>query len=157
MNHAIYGKKLSRSTDERKRLIKNLMKSLIQHGAIKTSKAKAQAVRGSVEKLITKAKKGTDVSKRQVIATLSDRKTAQQIIEMAQTRFTSRTSGYTRITRIGIRLGDATEQVILSFVDEKVTAEVVNVTKKSTTEKADTSTKNEVKKEKKAKTVKKDK
>ena len=125
MRHNVYGKQLSRNTDERKRLIRNLMVSLIEHGAVKTSRAKAQAVRSEIEKMITKAKKGTDFSKRDLVAHLGDRVIAQTLIEMSGTRFAARTSGYTRIIKLGKRVGDATEEVLFSFVDEAVTQEVI--------------------------------
>jgi len=98
---------------------------MILHGKIKTTKAKAQAVRGDIEKLITKAKKGTDPMRRDIFAAIADRSIVDQLMEMAKTQFTSRNSGYTRITKLGTRLGDATEMVLLSFVDEKVVTEVI--------------------------------
>lgn len=125
MRHGIFGKQLSRSSNERKALIRNIMRSLVLHGSIKTSKAKAQASRSAMEKLITKAKKGTDAAKRDVLAHLPDKEVAKKLIAMSETRFASRNSGYTRIIKMGARFGDSSEQVILSFVDEEITQEVV--------------------------------
>lgn len=153
MRHRYSGKKLSRNTDERKQLLRNLTKSMIISGAIKTSKAKAQAVRGSIEKAITKAKKGTDVSKRNLLSEITDKSLVEKLIEMSQTRFAGRNSGYTRIVKIGPRRGDATEEVILSFVDEEIKAEVIapattgKPEKKSSVVKALETKKDEVKKE----------
>jgi large subunit ribosomal protein L17 len=156
MRHHYFGKQLSRNTDERKRLIRNLSNSLITVGMITTSKAKAFAIRASVEKLITKAKKNTEVSRRQILADLGDRRIVDTLIEMSKVRFSSRNSGYTRITKIGPRRGDATEMVILSFVDEEVKTEVI---KPETAKKEKTEKKAEKKVEeapkKKAKTTKK--
>jgi large subunit ribosomal protein L17 len=101
------------------------MKSMIVHGNIKTTRAKAQAVRSELEKLITKAKKGTEAMKRDILSRLNDRKITNQLMEMAKTQFGNRNSGYTRMVKIGPRQGDATEMVVLSFVDEKVVTEVL--------------------------------
>lgn len=130
MHHHVYGKKLSRSSNERTGLRRNLMKSMIVHGNIKTTKAKAQAVRSEIERLITKAKKGTEVMRRDIFATLADRKITEQLLEMSKTQFAGRNSGYTRIVKLGLRNGDATQLVSLSFVDEKIVTEVVKPEKK---------------------------
>lgn len=137
MRHGIFGKQLSRTANERKSLIRNIMRSLILHGAIKTTKAKAQATQRAIEKLITKAKKHTDAAKRDVLATLPDKEVVKHFYSMVETRFANRTSGYTRIVKIGVRLGDSSEQVILGFVDEEVVSEVIGSgAKKSTSAKA---------------------
>jgi large subunit ribosomal protein L17 len=131
MRHNYSGKQLSRNTNERKNLIRNLLRSLILHGAIKTSKAKAKVAQVQVEKLITKAKKGTVADVRNVTSETGDRTITKQLVDMAQTRFSARTSGYTRIVKLGKQRGDATDIVLLSFVDEKVEQEVIKPEKKS--------------------------
>lgn len=141
MRHSYFGKKLSRTKNDRKNLLRNLSRSMFLHGSIKTSKAKAQAVRGMVEKLITKAKKGTDQKRRELFADLADKEVVSKLADMAATRFASRSSGYTRMIHLGSRRGDATEEVLLSFVDEAVVTEVV----KSKTEKSAKQEKEEVK------------
>jgi large subunit ribosomal protein L17 len=98
---------------------------MILHGNIRTTKAKAQAVRSELERLITKAKKGTEAMRRDILSSLDDRKITSHLIEMSKTQFGNRNSGYTRIVKLGMRNGDASEMVSLSFVDEKVVAEVV--------------------------------
>jgi len=92
---------------------------------IVTSIAKAKAAAPIVEKLITKAKAGGEVNRRQVEAFLSDRFLTTRLFEETKTRFGSRTSGYTRITKLGKRMGDSTDTALLSFVDERVKTEVV--------------------------------
>lgn len=124
MRHNYFGKKLSRTKNERRRLFMILIKDLFRHGQIKTTLAKAKAVSPLAEKLITKAKKGA-VSLRSIEKVIGDRKSANEIISEAQTRFKERTSGFTRIIKLGSRLGDASEQVLLSFTDAKVITEVV--------------------------------
>lgn len=130
MHHHIYGKKLSRSSNERTGLRRNLMKSLIIHGHIQTTRAKAQAIRSEIEKLITKAKKNTDFMRRQVLSALADRTIVDQLMEMAKTQFAGRNSGYTRMIKLGYRGSDASEMVLLSFVDEKIETEVIAPAKK---------------------------
>lgn len=155
MNHAVFGKKLSRTANERKALIRNLMRSLILHGSIKTTKAKAQAARSEIEKLITKAKKNTDAAKRDVFAHIPDREVVKTFYSMVETRFAQRTSGYTRIIKIGVRSGDASEQVVLGFVDEEVKTEVIKPeTKKSTSVKTAENKPTKTKEDKKPASVK---
>jgi len=78
-----------------------------------------------VDKLITRAKKGKESDKRRMLRILPDRKTVRQILDDAKTRFAGRTSGYTRIIKMGQRVGDATEMVQLSFVDTRVETTVI--------------------------------
>lgn len=125
MNHRVFGRKLSRSKDERRRLFGGLVGDLFIHGSVKTTIAKAKSVQGMVDKLITTAKKGTQASYRRVLGILNNGKLAHQLMGDAKTRFSSRTSGYTRIIRVGRRVGDAADVVILSLVDAVVPSEVV--------------------------------
>lgn len=122
MRHSVFGRKLSRTKNERKRLLQGLVRNTLRHGSIKTSVAKAKAVRPMMEKLITLAKKG---SAREVKKILADKQMEKELLADAKTRFASRTSGFTRIIRLGGRPGDATEEVLFQLVDEKVIADVV--------------------------------
>lgn len=125
MNHRVFGRKLSRSTDERQRLFGGLVVDLLTHGSVQTTIAKAKSIQGMVDKLITTAKKGTQASYRKVLGILNNGNLAHQLMGDAKTRFSSRTSGYTRIIRVGRRVGDAADVVILSLVDAVVPSEVV--------------------------------
>jgi len=125
MNHKTFGKKLSRSTDERKRLFRSLARELLLHGQIKTTLAKAKAIQPLVESLVTMAKLGTDASKRRLLSALNDRVVVLSLIDDSKTRFSNRKSGYTRILKIGTRVGDRGDSVYLSFVDERVVAEQI--------------------------------
>lgn len=100
-----------------------LAREVITRGSIQTSISKAKAVQPMVEKLVTTAKHGNS---RQLGKVLGDKETADLLLAWAQTRFASRMSGFTRIVRLGRRLGDGTEAVIFSFVDERP-AETVKV------------------------------
>ncbi|MFH0749401.1 MAG: 50S ribosomal protein L17 [Candidatus Gottesmanbacteria bacterium] len=130
MRHTYFGKKLSRTTDQRKQLLRNLACDLIKHGQMKTTKAKAIAVRAKVEKLITRAKKGNQFAYRLVLAELGNATAAKQLVEDAKLRFSGRNSGYTRILRFGLSGSDARDLVQLSFVDPRIETEVIKPVEK---------------------------
>lgn len=125
MRHSVFGRKLSRTKNERRRLFAGLLRDLILHNAISTSIAKAKAVQPIVDKLITKAKLGKDSDRRNVTAVLIDRKLTEKLFDDANTRFSTRNSGYTRIIKLGKRKSDATEMCMLSFVDENIVVEQI--------------------------------
>jgi large subunit ribosomal protein L17 len=117
MRHQKTRKKLSRDSAHRKSLLMNLSKELIEHERIKTTEAKAKAVKPEIEKLITLAKQDTLHARRQALATLAQDKFAvhKLFVEVAP-RYAERPGGYTRILKIGQRQGDATEMVFLELV-----------------------------------------
>ena len=117
MRHQKTRKKLSRDSAHRKSLPMNLSKELIEHERIKTTEAKAKAVKPEIEKLITLAKKDTLHARRQALSTLAQDKFAvhKLFVEVAP-RYAERPGGYTRILKIGQRQGDATEMVFLELV-----------------------------------------
>ncbi len=125
MRHAVFGRKFSRTKNERRRLLQGLVRDVIVRGSIKTTVAKAKAVQPLVEKLVTKAKKGDRASKIQLGKVIDHDLIEKQLLNDAKTRFGSRQSGFTRIVRLGSRTGDAAEEVLLQFVDERIVAEVV--------------------------------
>ena len=107
------------------------MRSMILHGSIKTTKAKAIAMRSEIESLITKAKKGTPALERDILSHLPDKAVVAKLMEMAKTQFAGRQSGFTRMVKLDLRRGDATQVVLLSFVDEAVEQEVIVPAKKA--------------------------
>ena len=117
MRHQKTRNKLSRDSAHRKALLMNLSKELIEHERIKTTQAKAKAVKPEVEKLITLAKRGDLHARRQALSTLAQDKFAvhKLFVEVAP-RYAERPGGYTRILKIGQRPGDATEMVFLELV-----------------------------------------
>jgi large subunit ribosomal protein L17 len=125
MKHGIFGSNLSRSRDEKKRLIRGLSRDLFLRGAVTTTRAKAKAIQPMVEKLITTAKEGTEFSYRKMLSILGDAAVVKMVIADAKTRFAARTSGYTRIVRVNMHRSDAADMVIMAFVDQKIVAEVV--------------------------------
>jgi large subunit ribosomal protein L17 len=125
MRHSVYGRNFSRTSDEKKRLFTGLVRSLLLSSSIDTTIAKAKAVQPMVEKLVTRAKLGKPSDLRRVMRTIPEREIAKRLMEDAKTRFAGRSSGYTRIIKLGKREGDATEMVQLSFVDARVVTEVI--------------------------------
>lgn len=115
MQHSIYGRKLNRTANERKRLFKNLIRSLILNGQIQTTLAKAKAIQPSIEKLVTKAKVGdTILTKRILMSEISDQNSVNKLLEIGKL-FKERKGGYTRILKLGNRLGDNATSVVMSF------------------------------------------
>lgn len=124
MRHQVSGYRLSRGKDERSSLRKTLIKQLFMHERIQTTRAKASAVRGEAEKLITLARnsgKGSDLQKvnarRQAAALLNDPVMVKKLFDEIAPRYESRTGGYTRMLKLGPRLGDAAEMVLLELVE----------------------------------------
>ena len=117
MRHHRSGKKLGRDSAHRKALYSNLAGSLIEHGRIKTTVAKAKAVRPIAEKMITLGRRGDLAARRQALAYLRSNDIVHILFAEVAPRFTDRPGGYTRIVKLGPRAGDAAEMAYLEFVD----------------------------------------
>ena len=121
MRHAKKRNKLSRDAAHRRSLFANLSKQLIEHERIRTSQAKAKAVKPEVEQLITLAKRGDLHARRQALATLhNDKFAVHKLFEEIAPRYADRPGGYTRIVKLGPRKGDGAEMAYLEFVDESL-------------------------------------
>ncbi len=125
MRHQVSGYRLGRSTGARLALRRNLIKQLYTHERIQTTRAKAAAIRGEAERLITIARnsaQGTDIEKvnarRLVISKLGDNQLITRLFDEIAPRFATRNGGYTRMLKLGPRMGDAAEMVILELVEE---------------------------------------
>ncbi|MDQ3630390.1 MAG: 50S ribosomal protein L17 [Actinomycetota bacterium] len=117
MRHQKTRNKLSRSTAHRKALLANLCKEVIEHERIKTSEAKAKAVKPELEELITLAKRGDLHARRQALSALGqDKFTVHKLFEEIAPRYAERPGGYTRILKLGPRRSDSTEMVFLELV-----------------------------------------
>ncbi|MGH3063098.1 MAG: 50S ribosomal protein L17 [Gaiellaceae bacterium] len=125
MRHHRKGKKLGRTSSHRKALYSNLAGALIEHGRIKTTIAKAKAVRPIVEEMITLGRRGDLAARRQALAYLRSNDVVHILFAEVAPRFTDRPGGYTRITKLGPRAGDAAEMAYLEFVDYVPPAPVV--------------------------------
>jgi large subunit ribosomal protein L17 len=117
MRHHRAGKKLGRDSAHRRALYANLAGSLIEHGRIKTTEAKAKAVKPFAEQMITLGKRGDLAARRQAIAELRSQDVVHQLFADVAPRFADRAGGYTRIVKLGPRQGDAAEMVYLELVD----------------------------------------
>jgi large subunit ribosomal protein L17 len=124
MRHNVKGRKLGRTRSHRKATLQALSTALLRHKRIKTTLAKAKETRGFVEKIITKAKKGDLHSKKQVIDVLKDKEVVKELFGDIVTKIGDRPGGYTRVVKLGQRVGDAAQMAILELVDynEIVTA-----------------------------------
>jgi large subunit ribosomal protein L17 len=130
MKKHVFGRQFKRDSNERKALFKNLLTSLVLHERIRTSTAKAKAIKGAADKLVTKAKKGGQQAVRLIEADLNHDAVVKLIAEIAP-RFANRNGGYTRIIHIGNRLKDNSSEVLLEWT-EKAKTEIVS---EKTTEK----------------------
>jgi large subunit ribosomal protein L17 len=117
MRHRRAGKKLGRDSAHRNALYSNLAGALIEHGRIKTTEAKAKAVKPFAEQMITLGKRGDLHARRLALAELRSQFVVHQLFSEVAPRFADRPGGYTRIVKLGPRLGDAAEMVYLELVD----------------------------------------
>lgn len=116
MRHRVAGRKLSRPTDHRLALFRNLTTDLLRYEKIRTTEAKAKEVRRLAEEMITKAKSGSLHDRRQVMAELYDPRVVDKLFATLGPRFQERPGGYTRMIKIGPRKGDAALIVQLELV-----------------------------------------
>jgi len=117
MRHGRTGKKLGRDSAHRKALYANLACSLIEHGRIRTTEAKAKAVKPYAEKMITLGRRGDLHARRQALSQLRSQEAVHQLFADVAPRMADRPGGYTRIVKLGHRQGDAAEMVYLELVD----------------------------------------
>ena len=117
MRHRRAGKKLGRDSAHRRALYSNLAGALIEHGRIKTTVAKAKAVKPFAEQMITLGKRGDLHARRLALAELRSQDVVHLLFAEVAPRFAERPGGYTRIVKLGPRLGDAAEMVYLELVD----------------------------------------
>ena len=117
MRHKVKGRKLGRTASHRKANLIALSTSLLRHKRIKTTLAKAKETRGFVERLITKAKKGDLHSKKQVMNFIKDKEVVKELFSEIAPKIGDRPGGYTRVVKLGNRLGDAASMAIIELVD----------------------------------------
>ena len=117
MRHQRSGKKLGRDAAHRRALYANLAGALIEHGRIKTTEAKAKAVKPIVEQMITLGRRGDLHARRQALSFLRSQDVVHVLFSDVGPRFADRPGGYTRIVKLGPRAGDAAQMVYLELVD----------------------------------------
>jgi len=117
MSHQIAGRKLDRSTGQRRSLYRTQVTDLLEHGKIVTTEAKAKETRGFAERMITLGKTGTLAARRRALAFINDTKVVDNLFSTLATKYAARAGGYTRIVKLGPRLGDGAPMVKLELVE----------------------------------------
>ena len=132
MRHRFGYKKLNRTSEHRKALIKNMLNSLIKYEQITTTLPKAKVLRPQADKIITLGKKDTLQNTKILISKLQDIKSANKVKKTLSKRYENRKGGYTRIIKAGFRYGDNAPMAVIEFVDRDVEAKRVDRKKKET-------------------------
>ncbi len=130
MRHKMGYKKLNRTSEHRKALIKNMLNSLIKYEQITTTLPKAKVLKPQADKIITLGKKDTLTNTKSLISKLQDIKSANKVKKTLSKRYESRKGGYTRIIKAGFRYGDNAPMAVIEFVDRDVEAKKVDIKKK---------------------------
>ncbi len=133
MRHGMANKKLNRTSEHRKALLKNMLNSLIKYEQIKTTLPKAKFLKPQADKIITLGKKDTLKNTKILISELQDVKSANKVRKNLSKRFEKRNGGYTRIIKAGFRYGDNAPMAIIELVDRDVEAKRVDKKKKDIT------------------------
>ena len=133
MRHSFANKKLNRTSEHRKALLKNMLNSLIKYEQIKTTLPKAKFLKPQAEKIITLGKKETLQTTKMLISKLQDLKSANKVKKTLSKRYEKRNGGYTRIIKAGFRYGDNAPMAIIEFVDRDIEAKRVDKKKKDPT------------------------
>jgi large subunit ribosomal protein L17 len=116
MRHRIAGRRLKRDQGARRALFRNLISDLIRHERIQTTEARARAIRGDAEKIITLAKRADLHSRRQAMRVVTDAEAVRKLFDEIGPRYADRPGGYTRMIKLGPRQGDAAPMVMLELV-----------------------------------------
>lgn len=117
MRHCVSGRKLSRATDHRLALLRNQVTDLLRYGKLNTTEPKAKEVRPLVEKMITLGKQGTLHARRQALAFVTDENVVSKLFADIAPKYANRPGGYTRLVKLGPRLGDGAEMARLELVE----------------------------------------
>ena len=126
MRHKFGYKKLNRTSEHRKALIKNMLNSLVKYEQITTTLPKAKVLKPQADKLITLGKKDTLQNIRKIISKLQDQGSASKVRKTLSKRYENRKGGYTRIIKAGFRYGDNAPMAVIEFVDRDVEAKKVD-------------------------------
>lgn len=140
MPHNVFGIKLSRDTNQRQALLKGLVGALIRSERIETTEAKASATQSLVEKLVTKARRGTLNDIRQIETVIADKDLVYKLVHTIAPKLKSRPGGYTRLVKLGNRVGDNAPMVRMEFVTGVTEVVAAPVVKKPVVKKASTKT-----------------
>jgi len=133
MRHGMANKKLNRTSEHRKALLKNMLNSLIKYEQITTTLPKAKFLKPQADKIITLGKKESLQTTKMLMTKLQDITSAQKVTKTLSKRYEKRHGGYTRIIKAGFRYGDNAPMAIIEFVDRDVKAKRVDRKKKEPT------------------------
>ena len=136
MRHKIGHKKLNRTSEHRKALLKNMLNSLIKYEQITTTLPKAKFLRPQADKIITLGKKNTLQNTKILISKLQDKNSTNKVKKTLSKRYINRKGGYTRIIKAGFRYGDKAPMAVIEFVDRDIEAKKIDIKKKNTTKEA---------------------
>ncbi len=131
MRHGLANKKLNRTSEHRKALLKNMLNSLVKYEQIKTTLPKAKFLKPQADKLITLGKKNSLHNTKMLVSQLQDIKSANKVKKTLSKRYEKRSGGYTRIIKAGFRYGDNAPMAIIEFVDRDVEAKKIDKKKKN--------------------------
>ncbi len=137
MRHGMANKKLNRTSEHRKALLKNMLNSLIKYEQIKTTLPKAKFLKPQADKIITLGKKDTLQTSKLLVSKLQDSKSANKVKKTLSKRYEKRNGGYTRIIKAGFRYGDNAPMAIIEFVDRNIEAKKIDKKKKDPIKEAD--------------------
>ena len=132
MRHGFSNKKLNRTSEHRKALLRNMLNSLIKYEQIKTTLPKAKFLKPQADKIITLGKKNSLNNTKTLVSQLQDIKSANKVRKTLSKRYEKRSGGYTRIIKAGFRYGDYAPMAIIEFVDRDLEAKKLDKKKKST-------------------------
>ena len=133
MRHGMANKKLNRTSEHRKALLKNMLNSLIKYEQITTTLPKAKFLKPQADKIITLGKKETLQTTKMLMSKLQDISSAHKVTKTLSKRYEKRQGGYTRIIKAGFRYGDNAPMAVIEFVDRDVEAKRVDKPKKVVT------------------------
>ncbi|HVZ12246.1 MAG TPA: 50S ribosomal protein L17 [Patescibacteria group bacterium] len=117
MRKKIFGRKFKRDTNERKALFRSLMHGLVLHGKIRTTEAKAKAIKGTIEKYVTMGRNKGEEARRDLMSHLANEKVVEKIIAEIAPKFANRPGGYTRILRMQPRVKDGASMVLMTWTE----------------------------------------
>ena len=134
MRHGMANKKLNRTSEHRKAMLKNMLNSLIKYEQIKTTLPKAKFLKPQADKIITLGKKDNLQTTKKLVSQLQDIKTANKVKKTLSKRYEKRAGGYTRIIKAGFRYGDNAPMAIIEFVERDLQAKRVDKKKDKSSE-----------------------
>ena len=154
MRHRLGYKKLNRTSEHRKALIKNMLNSLIKYEQITTTLPKAKLLKSQADKIITLGKKNNLQSKKNLFSKLQSKTSVDKLVKTLSQRYEKRKGGYSRVIRAGFRYGDYAPMAIIELVDKDPQAKKVDLKKKVETSPKETKEPKTEDKDKKAKSKK---